>query len=44
MTKSDEQSTPPNPRDMDANTGDRVEKAPKQKESPQQTHDDENHG
>ena len=44
MTKPDEKSNPTNPREVDAGTGDRVEKAPKQKESPQQTHDDEDHG
>jgi len=44
VTKPDEKSNPTSPREVDASTRDRVEKAPKQKESPQQTHDDEDHG
>lgn len=34
----------PTPRDYDEGTGDRVEKKPKVPESPQQTHENEDHG
>ncbi|WP_255417722.1 hypothetical protein [Luteibacter sp. OK325] len=44
MTKPDDKDTPRNPREFDAGTGDRVEKKPKDAESTQQTHDDEDHG
>ncbi|HVI56260.1 MAG TPA: hypothetical protein VM621_14550 [Luteibacter sp.] len=44
MTKPDDKDTPRNPREFDAGTGDRVEKKPKEPESAQQTHDDEDHG
>jgi hypothetical protein len=44
MTKPDDKDTPRNPREFDTATGDRVEKKPKDPESPQQTHDDEDHG
>jgi hypothetical protein len=44
MTKSDEGDQHGTPRDLDRDTGDRVEKKPKPPESPQQKHDDESHG
>jgi hypothetical protein len=44
MSKPDDKNTPRNPRELDAGTGDRVEKKPKDPESPQQTHEDESHG
>jgi hypothetical protein len=44
MSKPDDKDTPRNPREFDAGTGDRVEKKPKDPESPQQTHEDESHG
>jgi hypothetical protein len=44
MTKPDDKDTPRNPRDFDAGTGDRVEKKPKEPESPGQAHEDESHG
>jgi hypothetical protein len=43
MSESDTSKTK-NPLDFDKNTGDRVEKAPKGEESPQQTHDNEDQG
>lgn len=44
MTKPDDKETLRNPREFDAGTGERVEKKPKDPESPQQTHDDESQG
>jgi hypothetical protein len=44
MTTPEQKDQPRNPREFDAGTGDRVEKKPKGPESPQQTHDDEDHG
>ena len=44
MATPSENEKPRNPREQDAETGDRVEKQPKEKESPQQTHDNEDQG
>jgi hypothetical protein len=44
MADTNESSTPKSPRDYDAGTSDRVEKKPKTPESPQQQHDNEDHG
>lgn len=44
MADTNESTKPTSPRDYDAGTGDRVEKEPKPQESPQQTHDNEDHG
>jgi hypothetical protein len=44
MTKPTEKDQARNPRDFDKGTGDQVEKKPKETESPQQNHDDEDHG
>jgi hypothetical protein len=44
MSKSDEGDQHRTPRDLDRDTGDRVEKKPKPPESPQQKHDDESQG
>lgn len=39
-----EADKPKTPQDYDQGTGNRVEKKPKSPESPQQTHEDEDHG
>jgi hypothetical protein len=44
VSHNDKAEQPKNPRDIDAKTADRIEKNPKEKESPQQTHDDEDQG
>lgn len=44
MSTPDDKHTPRNPREYDEATGDRVEKKPKDPESPQQAHEDESHG
>jgi len=44
MSTPDDKDTPRNPREYDEATGDRVEKKPKDPESPQQAHEDESHG
>lgn len=45
MNETDKkEGTPRSPRETDAAAADHIEKKPKDKESPQQTHDDETHG
>jgi hypothetical protein len=44
MTQSNEAEKSSKPHDVDAGTADRVEKKPKQPESPRQNHNDEDHG
>ncbi|SDF51176.1 MULTISPECIES: hypothetical protein [Rhodanobacteraceae] len=44
MSESDKSSRSPTPKEFDESAAERVEKKPKEKESPQQTHDDETHG
>jgi antitoxin (DNA-binding transcriptional repressor) of toxin-antitoxin stability system len=43
-TPDDPDTKPKTPRDYDKNVGDRVEKKPRNPESPQQTHENEDHG
>jgi hypothetical protein len=44
MTQANDKDQARNPKDFDAATGDRVEKKPKEPESPQQTHENEDQG
>ncbi len=44
MAESNESTKPKSPREYDAGTSDRVEKNPETPESPQQQHDNEDHG
>lgn len=44
MAESNESTKPKSPHEYDAGTSDRVEKSPKAPESPQQQHDNEDHG
>jgi hypothetical protein len=43
-TPDDPDTKPKTPRDYDKNVGDRVEKKPRNPESPQQTHENEDYG
>jgi hypothetical protein len=44
MTTPASPDEPRSPRDYDESTGDRVEKKPRAPDSPQQTHENEDHG
>jgi len=43
-TPGEPDTKPKTPRDYDKDVGDRVEKKPRNPESPQQTHENEDHG
>ena len=43
-TTKDPENKPKTPQDYNKNVGDRVEKKPRNPDSPQQTHDNEDHG
>jgi hypothetical protein len=44
MSDTDKKDAPRSPRETDEGAADHIEKKPQDKQSPQQTHDDESHG